>query len=284
MADFIYAGDAGAFKTCTKCGEIKSHVEFPSNENGKFGRKSVCRCCDNASSRIHYHNNSEEINCRRKIKRDENIDAERKYRSDRSSAKRRERGAVEIGEITICASCGDECIRRGANQMFCRECADVNQREAVRQWSIDNRESVNERKRARRAEDPIRHSEYGKKWASRNREKINSRERRRFNEDHRFRLDKNMSRSIRAALSSGKKGSSWDDILGYTLDDLVRHLEKRFLPGMTWENYGRWHIDHKIPKSVFNYSSPEHIDFKRCWALDNLAPLWELENKMKSNK
>jgi len=53
---------------------------------------------------------------------------------------------------------------------------------------------------------------------------------------------------------------------------------------VTWDNYGEWHIDHIIPKSIFNYTDVIHIDFKRCWALDNLRPLWAMENLKKHTK
>lgn len=77
-----------------------------------------------------------------------------------------------------------------------------------------------------------------------------------------------------------------EKLVGYTLDDLMIHLEKKFLPGMTWENYGRggWNIDHIIPKSVFNYESTGDVDFKHCWSLKNLQPLWESDNMSKGAK
>jgi 5-methylcytosine-specific restriction endonuclease McrA len=55
---------------------------------------------------------------------------------------------------------------------------------------------------------------------------------------------------------------------------------------MTWGNYGRhgWHIDHRIPISAFNFKAPTDIDFKKCWALSNLQPLWSHENQKKYNK
>jgi len=53
---------------------------------------------------------------------------------------------------------------------------------------------------------------------------------------------------------------------------------------MTWDNYGKWHIDHVIPTSVFNFEKPEDDDFKRCWSLQNLQPLWALDNIKKGNK
>lgn len=64
------------------------------------------------------------------------------------------------------------------------------------------------------------------------------------------------------------------------------HLERQFLPGMTWENHGRfgWHIDHIIPLSAFNFETPDHIDFKRAWALSNLQPLWWQDNLKKRAK
>ena len=54
---------------------------------------------------------------------------------------------------------------------------------------------------------------------------------------------------------------------------------------MTWDNYGKvWHIDHKIPLAVFNYTRPEDIDFKLCWSLKNIAPLGAIENMKKGAK
>ena len=55
---------------------------------------------------------------------------------------------------------------------------------------------------------------------------------------------------------------------------------------MTWENYGRngWHVDHIIPLVVHNYTTPDDIDFKKCWSLKNLQPLWEKENIAKHDK
>ncbi len=81
-----------------------------------------------------------------------------------------------------------------------------------------------------------------------------------------------------------QKNISCFEILDYTLEDIVQHLESQFQPGMTWDNYGQWHVDHKIPISSFNISSLECSDFKRCWSLENLQPLWAEDNLKKSNK
>lgn len=74
--------------------------------------------------------------------------------------------------------------------------------------------------------------------------------------------------------------------LPWTITELIIHLESKFKPGMTWDNYGKngWHVDHIIPDSWFNYNSTNDEGFKNSWALSNLQPLWASENLSKSNK
>lgn len=82
-----------------------------------------------------------------------------------------------------------------------------------------------------------------------------------------------------------KDGLFWEKIVGYDTQELKEHLENQFKDGMTWDNYGRngWHIDHKIPISLFVITSAKCKGFKKCWGLENLQPLWEKENISKSN-
>ena len=97
-------------------------------------------------------------------------------------------------------------------------------------------------------------------------------------------LNHSMSRSIWMSLRRNKNGWHWEDLVGYTLKDLKQRLQKQFQPGMTWENYGEWEIDHIRPLSKFNFSKPEHPDFRRAWGLGNLQPLWMPENRSKKDK
>ena len=99
-----------------------------------------------------------------------------------------------------------------------------------------------------------------------------------------LKLNGNMSTGIRRSLRSRKAGIPWLKLVNYTIETLKKHLERQFTEGMAWDNYGEWHIDHKIPVSVFNFTKPEHRDFKRCWALKNLQPMWAKKNIIKSNK
>jgi hypothetical protein len=82
--------------------------------------------------------------------------------------------------------------------------------------------------------------------------------------------------------SANKLGSTFD-LLGYTVDDLIKHLESKFEPEMTWDNYGinGWEIDHKTPDSWFTYSSTDDKGFKDSWKLENLQPMWASSNRSK---
>lgn len=132
------------------------------------------------------------------------------------------------------------------------------------------------------ARDKARHTAYYIK----NKERIYARTRQRRKTDPKFRLRCNMSNAISDSLRNGKGNRSWLKLVNYTLEKLQKHLEKQFVKEMSWSNYGKngWHIDHKIPVSVFNFTKPEHTDFKECWALKNLQPMWAKDNLEKSAK
>ncbi len=70
--------------------------------------------------------------------------------------------------------------------------------------------------------------------------------------------------------------------LGYSLHELMSHIESQFRAGMSWQNYGKWHIDHKKPCVLFDQTDP--MQFSECWALSNLQPLWATENLRKSSR
>jgi len=90
---------------------------------------------------------------------------------------------------------------------------------------------------------------------------------------------------MRKSIKQNKLGRHWEDLVGYTLKELMNHLEKQFKSGMTWKNYGKvWHIDHRIPISWFDFKSYNAKEFKECWALDNLQPKLVNENLSKCNR
>ena len=129
-----------------------------------------------------------------------------------------------------------------------------------------------------------------KEWRGNNREKARSLSRR--SQAYRRKIVKHrishaMSANINYSIKN-KNNGHWEKIVGYSLKDLMGHLEKQFDENMNWNNYGhgkhKWSIDHIIPVAVFNFEKLENIDFKRCWALKNLRPLWFVDNSSKGKK
>lgn len=116
----------------------------------------------------------------------------------------------------------------------------------------NNRESINEKDRLRRANDPMY----------------------------------NISRSVRSRLRrflkshNITKNNKTFDIVGCSPEFLKEHLEKQFISGMTWENRNEWHIDHIVPLSS---AKTEDELYKLCH-YTNLQPLWAEDNLKKSNK
>lgn len=97
-------------------------------------------------------------------------------------------------------------------------------------------------------------------------------------------INNRMSVSIRRMISESKASRRWEDIAGYSLNELMIHLERQFHDGMTWENANEWHVDHIIPLSSFSFDSYECDEFKSAWAITNLRPLWAKDNLEKSDK
>lgn len=88
--------------------------------------------------------------------------------------------------------------------------------------------------------------------------------------------------ATRARLWAALKGKTDGRLfsrLGFSRADLIAHLEQRFADGMTWRNYGAWHVDHIRPCASFNQADP--AQFAECWSLGNLQPLWASENVRK---
>lgn len=126
---------------------------------------------------------------------------------------------------------------------------------------------------------------YNKKWENRKeRKRMYQIELMRKNPQ--YKLSQHFGRYIKEHLSKNHQITKWRDALGYSMEELKKHLESQFEPGMSWDNHGRngWHIDHIIPISAFNFTSTDDLDFKKCWALSNLRPMWAGDNISKHCK
>lgn len=88
---------------------------------------------------------------------------------------------------------------------------------------------------------------------------------------------------VRRALldQQAEKSQSTAAELGCTIEELARHFESRFSKGMTWENIGKWHIDHIRPCASFDLT--DRVQQSQCFHYTNLQPLWAEDNLRKSD-
>lgn len=92
---------------------------------------------------------------------------------------------------------------------------------------------------------------------------------------------RNMVTRVLSSTGDGKNAKT-KELLGYSTRDLMKHIESQFKDGMSWENYGDWHIDHIIPIAALvriGVKDPAVIN-----SLENLQPLWAKDNLSKGDR
>ena len=90
--------------------------------------------------------------------------------------------------------------------------------------------------------------------------------------------------NLRSRLNLAIKGyhKSTLKLLGCSIKVLRKHLQSKFQPGMSFSNYGKWHVDHIKPCASFDLSKPE--EQLLCFHYTNLQPLWAIDNLRKGDK
>jgi len=158
-------------------------------------------------------------------------------------------------------------------------------REYKRKYYKNNEVKVKERSSEYRKNNPEKARKANKNWRKDNPEKVKERWEKYYSIPEN-RLNHRISTLIRKSLRRNKNGYHWEDLVNFNLQDLKQHLEKQFKKGMSWNEFfkGKIHIDHKIPVSFFKFNSYNDREFKQCWALCNLQPLWAKENWSKGAK
>jgi len=161
---------------------------------------------------------------------------------------------------------------------------------ADKKWRDSNKEYMSNKSKTWYEQNKEHRKEYLKEYRENNVDKIRQikrdYERNRKARDPLYKLISNFRTAIYTVLkeSNVDKYGHYFDILQYTPEQLINHLELQFKDTMCWDNYGEWHVDHKLPITHFNISEMGDEEFMRCWSLDNLQPMWGIENIRKSNK
>jgi len=243
-------------KKCSKCKDIKSIDEFYINNRLKSGYKDSCKNCTSSYQKEYYKKNKEKCKNRLIKWKIKNPDYNKNYYKNNLEKIKKE---LKIWR------------KNNPDKM----------KIIAKRYRDNNYEKEFERKKIWNKNNP----EYKKEWEKNNKDK-RSKYTAKVESKIEKRLSRRLSRAIWQSLKGNKNGKHWENLVGYLLEDLIIHLESLFKTDMNWFNYGRggWSIDHIRPISSFNFSSYDDPEFKKCWALENLQPLWESENIRKGNK
>ena len=265
-------------KTCSKCGESKIVSMFSKAKRGRYGVRAQCRACDAIYAKqygeehkeeLHnyYQKNKDKIAVYYKGRRDKAYRDARKGQKAKADKRYREKHKVELsGKKRQYRQINVEKVTAHKKEYYENNkdsCLEKN-----KQWFVDNPEKCREIKA---------------RYVQTHPEELKETARKSFKKRYgtaKGKLALIVSSGVGGSLRNGSKaGRRWESLVGFTVDQLKVHLEKQFDENMTWENYGPyWHLDHKIPIAVFNFETPEDIDFKRCWSLENLQPLEARQN------
>lgn len=155
-----------------------------------------------------------------------------------------------------------------------------------KKYNQKNKEKIRIKKSIYRNNNKEKYIEYNKQYNKENKEKIN--EIKRIYQKNKIKTDPlfRLSRILRSRIQNAFKSKSFykkkntHQILGCDLSEAKEYIEKLFIKGMSWDNYGEWHIDHIIPLS-YAKNEQEMINLNHY---TNLRPIWAKENLKKGKK
>jgi hypothetical protein len=283
-------------KVCKVCGIEKSINYFGSFKlvSGQKSYRGTCRDCGNKQKNITRRIRRSDPEYRRAELDKENARNQKKrdFKNRRKiAAKKRE----EQTNLRVCKICKEEkpfdefpprkSIVTGQT-LYLHTCTVCNNAR-IQKWRVDNYDERREYRDKYYKENYDKIREKGKKWYHSNPDKVkkqyesykstrNKLKKERYLNDPLFKLRENLrSRTSHAFSDRGyTKKSLTFHYLGLDFKDLKKYIESMFDEGMTWENYGEWHIDHIIPLNA----AKDEDELVAFVYYKNLQPLWGDEN------
>jgi flagellar hook protein FlgE len=172
------------------------------------------------------------------------------------------------------------CRSKYGIKSYCKKCGNKNCLERYYQ----NREKNLKKQKEWLSKNKEKRNKQQREYSYKNKHKRNEYLKNKMKEDMQFRIRKNIRDRMRLAMCGSSKSKHTIELLGCSVEELKKHLEKQFTEGMNWDNYGKkgWHIDHILPCASFDLTDPEQQ--KRCFHYTNLQPLWAEDNYKKRDK
>ena len=153
----------------------------------------------------------------------------------------------------------------------------------VKAYQETRKEELKEKARAYYQKNKLVIAEKVRLYQLENKDKIREQKRayvtKRYNNDVEFKIANRLRNRLLKAIGRFSKAGSAVRDLGCTISEFLAHIEKQFVPGMSWETHGEWHLDHIKPLASFDLTDP--IQFKEAAHYTNYQPLWAADNQRK---
>jgi hypothetical protein len=238
-------------KLCKKCGLEKIIEEFSNNKNEKDGKSLYCKECEKKRKKQYRDKNRNEINEKAKKWRKENPE---KYKEiiNRYLEKNPHMSSKERGKKYRESEEWKEKFRKSSKEFYLKNLEEV--RKKRKEYYYENKE------KERRKNDLWRNKK--------------------MKTDGFFRMKKRLRERIRAFFKGKSIGKKTKEIVGLDYEEFKNYITNKFTEGMSWENYGEWHLDHIIPLCEAKNTE----DLLKLNHYTNLQPLWAKDNLIKNRK
>ena len=125
----------------------------------------------------------------------------------------------------------------------------------------------------------ITHRDEISAYAHTHRIETNKRERKRRQGDVNYKLAGYLRSRFYNAVKRGQKSGSAVKDLGCSIEAFRLFIENQFDGGMSWGNYGEWHLDHVLPLASFDLTDRQQFLEACNWL--NYQPMWAKDNRIK---
>jgi hypothetical protein len=178
-------------------------------------------------------------------------------------------------------------IRKERNMNDTKSCRRCNIVKPLSEFNLDNKSKdkktcyckiCNRERNKNWHSEPTNHEKRKIKWVENNREYVVNNVWARIAHNIRC-TNRYIVKKINSV--SDERVQKW---LGINREGFKQHMENLFKPGMTWENHGEWHLDHKksLDKFKDNLTDKKCIDEANHYT--NIQPMWAEDNSKKYNK
>jgi len=238
-------------KVCKKCNNEKDINQFPKNKKEKDGYFIYCKSCEKERRDKYNNENREKVNERSRTWRKNNPE---KYK--------------QIIEKYLEKNPNMESKYRTRKY---RE--DENYKNKLKEKRLEHYKNNVEEERLKR-------KNYFKKNRLKERKKNDEWRKKKLKNDPIFRMKKNIRSRIIEYIKGKHLSERTFNIIGLKYEEFKIYIENQFTDGMSWENYGKWDIDHIIP--LCTAKNEEEIIKLNHYT--NLRPYWHEDNKKRNRK